>query len=434
MTISRALWIAAIAGGLALRLYLVLQPPLVTPDSLTRYEPIARNLAAGHGFSRAAAPPYAPDGFNQPGYPLFLAAIYLAAGEDRRAVVLAQFGLELLTVFLILQLARRAGLKPPARAAVGALALLCPVLPMIARAIWTESLATTALTAAVLAWVVAFGGGGRASWTLAGACSAACLLIRSDMAPVVVLLVVLAAALSLSRSCFGRFTLAVVALAVVLAPWIARNAVELGGLRPLSNPRLLTGSYTTWLDTWVDDLSQLEPYWWHVVETAPPAAFPPDKVIDPGERARAEAALAQARAAHTLGVDPVPQIFAELTAKARRERPFRTFVLVPFRRVVSTWTNVAGYAQNPWARAAWISFLLSALAGACWGLRHKTDITLLLLATILGRSLLPLRFGIGVEPRYVVEALPAAFLFAGFLLQAGRFGSAMPKEEPSPPS
>src|SRR5258707_1185660 len=97
MTISRALWIAAIAGGLALRLYLVLQPPLVTPDSLTRYEPIARNLAAGHGFSRAAAPPYAPDGFNQPGYPLFLAAIYLAAGEDRRAVVLAQFGLELLT-------------------------------------------------------------------------------------------------------------------------------------------------------------------------------------------------------------------------------------------------------------------------------------------------------------------------------------------------
>jgi hypothetical protein len=237
--------------------------------------------------------------------------------------------------------------------------------------------------------------------------------------PAIGLLILVAAVLSWRRARVRQWALAGVVCVATLSPWMARNYAEFGRLQPLGDSsRLLEGAYISWLDTWVDDVSQLAPYWWYVREPASPSTFPSDKVIDPGERTKAEQALAQARKFQTFDAEGVPQTFFELAAKARRDRPFRTFVAVPARRLVSTWRNVAVYAHSFWIRSLWDLLLLVALAGACWGLRHRTDVTLLLLATVAGRSVLPLKFGIGVEPRYVVEALPAIFLFIGFVVQA----------------
>jgi len=150
----------AIVLGLTLRVVMLTLPPIVTPDSFARYEPLGHNLAAGHGYSTALAPPYAPDATTQPGYPLFLAGAYLVAGESRRTVVVAQMLVELLVLICIWRLARLIDFPPAAQAAVMTMALLCPVLPVLARAIWSEAVATVMLTATCLAWLTAVRTGG----------------------------------------------------------------------------------------------------------------------------------------------------------------------------------------------------------------------------------------------------------------------------------
>src|SRR5262249_31896843 len=163
-------------------------------------------------------PPYAPDRLNLPGYPLFLAGIELVAGTDRRAVVVVQLAVELLGVWCLVLVARRAGLSPPTVLAVAALALLCPVLPTVARALWSETLATAALTATCLAWLTALGAPERrAPWLLAGAGSALCVLTRADLVVAVGLLVVVVAVLALRRGLgAGLRGLALAAVAPVL--------------------------------------------------------------------------------------------------------------------------------------------------------------------------------------------------------------------------
>ena len=417
--ITRAIWLIALAGGLALRLYMAAQPPIVTPDSTDRYEPLAREIVAGRSTVRFSAASYGPTRVNQPGYPYFLAAVYAVAGESRRAVVIAQAALEALTVIIILLLARRAGLAPLSRAVVAAIVLLCPVLPLLARAIWTETLATAALAATLLASLGAVRGGRAASWMLAGAGAALCWLIRPDLIPTIVLLSAAALIVCGRALPFGRAALAAAALAATIAPWTAENYIQLGKIAPLGPYSLiLERAYVRWLDTWVDDASQLAPYWWYRNDPASPSTFPPDKVTDPEERAEAEAALALARATGSFNSEAPRKTFDALGAKARGERPLRTFVIVPLRRIASTWVNLAGYAKSSAARIIWILLLLAAAAGAVWSVRHRLDISLLLLAVVIGRSVLPAAFAIGVEPRFVVEALPAVFIFFGFSFEA----------------
>lgn len=417
--IARAIWLIAVAGGLALRLYMAAQPPIVTPDSTDRYEPLARRIVAGQSIVRSPAASYGPTRVNQPGYPYFLAAVYSVAGENRRAVVIAQAVLEGLTVVIILILARRAGLAPLSRAVVALLALLCPVLPLLTRAIWSETLATTALAATLLAWLGAVRNARPASWMLAGAGTALCWLVRPDFIPTIVLLSAAVLIVCGRALPFRRAALAAAAFAATLTPWLAQNYVQLGKIEPLSAYGvILERAYVRWLDTWVDDVSQLAPYWWYRSDPASPSYFPPDKVIDPQERALAESALAEARAARSFNIEPVRKAFDELSAKARSERPFRTFIIVPLRRLASTWVNLAAYAKSSAARIVWVLLLLAASAGAGWGIRHRFDLSLLLLATVIGRSAPPAAFAIAVEPRIVVEALPAVFTFAGFFFQA----------------
>lgn len=418
--LTRALWLAALAAGVALRLYIAALPPIVTPDSTGRYERLARSIVAGRGLATLEPGPLAQTRFNQPGYPVFLAAVYAAAGESRRAVVLAQFVIEALIVAMILILARRARLQPLAEAAVACAALLCPVLPTIARAIWSETLATAALVAALCAWRAAAERNSLAPWILAGAASGLCLLIRPDLAPALALMALAVFIIAGRALSPRRAAAAALVLAATLAPWVARNYFERGKVQPLGvYMNLMRHPYVRWLDTWVDDASQLAPYAWQARSAELPISYPPDKVIDPVERARAEAGLAEWRRTGSLNAHSVPPVvFDELAEKARRERPFRTFVLVPARRLASTWVNVAGYAQNPALRILWIAVLMAAAAGAWWGLKNRFELSLLLLATVLGRSVLPLISALGVEPRLMVEALPAIFIFLGFLCEA----------------
>jgi hypothetical protein len=71
------------------------------------YYNIARNLVGHAAFSSADAPPFVPDTWRTPGYPLFLAASVFVVGSSPAALVVVQQVLSVLSVVLLFQIARR---------------------------------------------------------------------------------------------------------------------------------------------------------------------------------------------------------------------------------------------------------------------------------------------------------------------------------------
>lgn len=83
---------------------------------------VARNLVEHGLFSQSEAPPFKPDTWRTPGYPLFLAAIMLLFGKSPVALVLVQQLLAVANVLLVYRAAR--GWMNDSRAAVAALLFL----------------------------------------------------------------------------------------------------------------------------------------------------------------------------------------------------------------------------------------------------------------------------------------------------------------------
>ncbi|MEK7710972.1 MAG: glycosyltransferase family 39 protein [Planctomycetota bacterium] len=71
------------------------------------YYNIARNLLGHAAFSSAEAPPFVPDTWRTPGYPLFLAASVFVVGSSPAALVVVQQVLSALGVVLLFQIVRR---------------------------------------------------------------------------------------------------------------------------------------------------------------------------------------------------------------------------------------------------------------------------------------------------------------------------------------
>lgn len=88
--IARSLWIFGLAE------------PFLSYDTTQHYLPMAENLAHGHGLSIAQKPPYTPTALRLPGYPAFLAVVYVWGGEHQGLVVFIHVlleGLAILTLF-----------------------------------------------------------------------------------------------------------------------------------------------------------------------------------------------------------------------------------------------------------------------------------------------------------------------------------------------
>lgn len=409
--------------GVAMRIGLAIaMPPIVTPDSTGRYESLGRNLANGDGFSMSSEPPFKPDALNQPLYPLFLAGVYLVAGDDRIVVAGVQLLIELLVVWAVAALALRSRMSPLGRLAVVIAALLCPVLPTIALAIWSETLATALIVLTVLFAMRAARRARAIDFALAGLVAALCLLTRADMLPTVGLVAV-AGGVALwrhrPRGAWVGVALAGLAAAIPMALWMGRNHNEFGKLQPLGGyVRQLDSPYQRWLGTWLDDLDDMPGYWWYVGRPGYPTAFPPDKVVDPVERERVDRYLAEGRAG--LRTAEAKATFAELADRAGDERPLRTWLLVPLSRLVNVWVNMASYVPSSPLRTVattgWVAFLVLSLFGLGWGVWKRDDLALFMVAIVAGRSILPLFIGIACEPRYVVEAVPACFIGLGYFM------------------
>lgn len=82
------------------------------------YYNIAHNLVGHAAFSSADAPPFVPDTWRTPGFPLFLAASVFVVGSSPSALIVVQQVLSMLSVVLFFQLSRRH--MSDRRAAIGA--------------------------------------------------------------------------------------------------------------------------------------------------------------------------------------------------------------------------------------------------------------------------------------------------------------------------
>jgi 4-amino-4-deoxy-L-arabinose transferase-like glycosyltransferase len=239
--------------ALALRLGAVLVLGAGAPavnDKHQRYDPIARSLLAGEGFSRDGRPSAA----SPPVYPLLLAAVYATFGESDRNARIALAVVDTATVGLVFALGLGLLGRREAVLAGGAAA----VLPYsIFQTLMAGSdvpflfLHTAGLLLLGRAWIEDRGrwwAAAGALFGLATLCRAVPLLLPAALAALLLL-----AGRGSRRHRAGRAALLVAAFAAVVAPWIVRNALVFDRFVPvqqLGGFHLFLGTVDTEGERW----------------------------------------------------------------------------------------------------------------------------------------------------------------------------------------
>jgi len=456
----RIFFLLLTVAALALRLLFFWKLRFIEGDSFI-YGELAKNLLLHHtlGFSDAGG--VSPSLIRLPGYPAFIALVWLFAGvEHYHAVLFAQIAVDVATCFLIAALAREVlgGVaedvlaERPARWAF-ALAALCPFFANLAVTPLTETLAIffTTLTFYCAA-KACVGSDDLRWWAGCGAAVAASILLRPDGG---VLLAALGGYFSvrLWRSRLMRketprgearrvFLAGVLVAAFALAPlvpWTVRNWRAFHVFQPVA-PRyandpgeFVTHGYFLWTKTWLIDYVSVEDFSWTV----------PGQEVDPGKLpARACDSEDQCRrtrellAAYNAGDHEMsPELDARFGALARERIAghwFRQTVTLPVLRALDMWfrprTELLPLDNHWWdyendPHDSLIGIALGVLnllyvAGAVMGAAtRRVRLAALLLVWVLFRTVL-LGTLEGAESRYTLECFPVVIVFAAAWLGA----------------
>lgn len=430
----RRVLVACLVLGLVMRVGMVLALPEMGGDG-PAYEQLAWNLAHNFSYSTSAEPPYQPSRVRSPGYPLFIAVIFVVAGRSQVAVRVTQAVLDTLTAFVIYLIARRVSCAATPAFAAG-LALVLPFTAVYARYLLTEVLATFMTAVTLLIVISALDSRGRLKFLLTGTCLGLLILIRPDFA-LLPIIAIAYFAIVLRRN--QRPILLAVALigigsVVVLAPWAIRNALVFGNVQPLALPGGMDGvqptGFLAWVRTWHADLTERDrgvwPYWtqdWDRFEF-PASAFDNDE-----ERNRVFALLQRARTASlTDDQQAIEQEFAALARERAQRRPIRTWLLLPMRRAARLWINsrteafplpafTLGKDKFSVPMLAKLTVMLINLALlplavlGLWAFRQNFTILTALAGLIMYRTVFH-AYWAGMEARYVLEAFPALYILA----------------------
>lgn len=472
----------ALAAGLALRLYFIVHFPFYAGDTKF-YEDLARNWVDHGVYGLFVMGQLVPVDMRTPGYPAFLAAIYLLLGRGSRAVMLAQAFLDLGTCVLTALIAARLVAASQRRVAATAalwMAALCPFTANYTAVVLTESLAIflTALAIFVLVPILSdpvvmdfsvgdfAGRGGRveaglrpapteskshgsgrvlskfvAWFLLAGLIGGVGTLVRPE-AP----LILAAAGLALCwrwrrRADWTKLILAGlcmgVGLVAVLLPWAARNARTLGRIEFLG-PRyaqsygdFIPRGFFAWTQTWMTRFGEAYVVNWKLgkaplcVDALPTTAFDSD-----AERARVAELLARYDHDGWRISPALDEQFARLARERSERRFWRTYVVIPFERILAMWftprIELLPYSGDLWPpgqkwrenRADFgvtlgfgilgIAYAMLAVRGL-WRWRGGTAGTFLILFVAI-RTLAMTQLQT-VEPRYVIECFPVVLVF-----------------------
>lgn len=198
------------------------------------YDDLAISLVNGHGYR--FSPDTAPTMMREPGYPVFLAAIFSVFGHNLTAVRVANLMLALASALLLMHLARRVSGSPFVAAVAPLLFLAHPGVIVAESRGGVEILFILFLIAFMILYDAALRSGRTWTYLAAGAVLGAAILIRST--PILFPLFLGAhAAFSGAGGGprwgrIGRMALLGVAALLVMTPWIVRNYRLVGRLVP----------------------------------------------------------------------------------------------------------------------------------------------------------------------------------------------------------
>lgn len=250
MRLASRLFAAALLLTVLTRLVFVLLPrvPLETRAVASigdsrEYVALAHNLVSSHTFTRDTAPPFRPELFRTPGYPLFLAVPLLLVRHSSFALhpssfillsLLLQLLLSLATVWLTRKLALELGLAPTSAGLAALFVALSPNLAFLSSKLVSEALFIPLLLVCVLL-LNRYRLTGRALDLIGtGVCSGLLVLTRpiATFFPLVIAAYLLWLArgqrLIVHRSSLIAPLILLACSSIVIAPWVIRNGQKTG--------------------------------------------------------------------------------------------------------------------------------------------------------------------------------------------------------------
>jgi 4-amino-4-deoxy-L-arabinose transferase-like glycosyltransferase len=455
----------ALLLGLALRLFFAIRLPAQDVDYEV-YSKLGQEMVLTHSYAYDSGAGLAPTDVRVPGYPLFLSALYVMFGDSARAVFIAQALLDLCACLLVAVLA--ASLAPESsrkRVVISAawLAALCPFVANYAAVGLSEVLATFFTTAALIFLVWAYqrefasaevaregsvqrGVTPGLLWFLGGLIVGLASLVRPETpimlaAPAVVLAARWYKPVNWLRLLRTGLLLGI-GMLIPLLPWAARNWITLHKVQFLTDRYFqMPGSYVPigfydWTHTWLVSYNDVDAVM-NRLENEPlnMSDFPASAFDSPDERARLET-LVEDQRKNEFMISPQDDVqFAQLARERTAHHPLRTYVTVPFQRSLTLWftprTELLPHGGEWWPpleqwRSGHLDFTIAflfamlnffyaglALAGV-YVMRHQKGIALIAVF-IVARTLFIAVSHYTVEPRFVLECVPAVLALAALL-------------------
>ena len=458
----------ALSLGLWLRLFFLFKYPASSGD-IPLYDEIATNWLKHGLYGMNLNGVLTPVDVRMPGYPAFLALMYKLTGHTGEAaqlpIMLAQAVIDLLgciaigaiTVWLVKTASGAGDSRPAFRAGIW-IAALCPITANYSAVLLTESLAICASAISIYFLIRLAASCSeiffpvsrlKASWdrtpeywaALFGVSVGAITYFRPE-SPIFLVSVWLALLLffakhgQLARGC-KLALLSAVMLAVSLSPWAIRNAVSLHEFQFLAPKDTTLPSeipprgFMAWEKTWLYRLSDCYAVTWKLNEESINLDDIPARAFDSeSEKRRVAALLAKHNQDQSLSPEE-DAVFGEIARERTSRHPFRTYVWVPFQRVLTIWFtpriellpfsgNVFPLKQN-WeddrqdqtVTAGFfflnIFYLGLAFAGAwkLWNWNIRTRPALLAISVYLILRTAFLTTVEAPEPRYVLVCFPA---------------------------
>jgi 4-amino-4-deoxy-L-arabinose transferase-like glycosyltransferase len=438
--IRRNRWFLLVAAAVALafRLLFLLKFRLLTDDSLI-YGDIAKvwmqHGTFGQSFDRGPGPTL----IRMPGYPIFLVLTWLVTGiEHYTAALIVQIVVDVLTCFVIADLARRLASDRAAKVAF-VITALCTFFANYAAVALTETWAIFFAALAMDAAVAAFENPDRRStWVTCGIALACGILLRPDGG--MLMAVVCAYALFVARR---KRTLKVAVYAVLigaislapLVPWTIRNWRVFHVFQPLTpvNANMpwefVPHGFQRWVRTWIADYSSVEDVWFKVAGDDVPIGVLPARAIDNDAQRQQTEALLQAYTKNGYVISPqIDAGFDELARERIRNKPLRYYVGLPLLRAADLWlrprTEMLPIDPHWWTlseddppqfrwsillAAVNLFYVITAIVALA---RGKVRYAGLFLAFAIVRTAF-LAWMPNPEPRYVLECYPALIAMAG---------------------
>ena len=453
--------LAALAAGLALRLFFVLVYPEFDGDSAV-YGMIAKNLLVHHSF--ALDKPFHPTLIRLPGYPFFLAIVFKLFGLMNYAPVrYIQLVIDLIGCLLIFGFVRDHVSRRAAHWALW-LSALCP---------FTANYVTTPMTETISIFCVAlalFAAGrlirglrtqDRLPWgyiVLTAAALSCAILFRPDGG------LLLAAILPgiwwyTRRNTSGSAkpwlaslrapVLCALLVALPFVPWTIRNYRVFNVFQPLA-PRSCSDpgestlpGYARWTKTWLVDLVSSYDVYWKGDDEAIDIHLLPNRAFDsPEEYAQTNQLILDYNEITSITPE-IDDRFAALAQQRISRHPVRFYLVLPMARVADMWlrprTEQLGapsvfeeyLAPLPLRWWEWRAHRLTSLVAATYGLlnaalilvaifgfaRRRVPFAAMMIAYIVLRSLLLATLE-NAEPRYTLECYPILLIAAALAFGA----------------